>query len=111
MIVERSFIARLTISKAMVNAVGSIYEAQGHFASREIIKVQEELLVRLSLPALEDFLNNYFLKVCVLREATNSLANRLIGRLPTTCRQSVFLSALLATSTQVCLIVEIMRYK
>lgn len=57
----------------MVNAVGSIYEAQGHFASREIIKVQEELLMRLSVPAIEDFLNNYFQKYVSLEKRLTSL--------------------------------------
>lgn len=73
MIVETSFITRLTISKAMINAVVRIYEAQGHFASREIIKVQEELLMRLSLPAIEDFLNNYFQKYVSLEKRLTPL--------------------------------------
>ncbi|KAI7281062.1 hypothetical protein KC343_g307 [Hortaea werneckii] len=63
--------------------VGSIYEAQGHFASREIIKVQEELLMRLSVPAIEDFLNNYFQKSITDDIPSEHLPERTAGSIKT----------------------------
>lgn len=43
-----------------MNAVDKMYEDQGYTASLEMIEGQAELLMRMSLPELQDFVNNLF---------------------------------------------------
>ncbi|KAI7342453.1 hypothetical protein KC331_g4726 [Hortaea werneckii] len=44
----------------VMNAVDKMYEDQGYTASLEMIEGQAELLMRMSLPELQDFVNNLF---------------------------------------------------
>lgn len=46
----------------MVNAVETMYEAQGYTASRETIKVQEKLFMRINWPEVENLLNKHIPK-------------------------------------------------